>query len=266
MEAALKTIRENCFRFALIVFLAACSYAPAEGQQARKNRDPKSLSYAFVSPNTSDNLTLEQAQAGLSSIEEAQLIREVRVVSCKLRQPFMIRKAIGTWSDGAEYSTIIRGRTNESSLRYAGSWLGRFAKQKAILYFQTKQKGSGRMFILSLPPKWRDMGAVPSQLETGGIANRTIARRRNQLLVFIVDLKNELGPKVKKAMRRLGARVSSFAGKGEFIGDDDRDKAQQIFTQEITNYEKSNPVVVGACRQDSALIRTVTRTVSLRKR
>jgi hypothetical protein len=249
MEAAMKTIRENCFRFALAVFLAACSCAHAEGQQTRKNRDPKLLSYAFVSPNTTDNLTLEQAQAGLSSIEEARLIREARVVSCKLRQPFMIRKAIGAWSDGAEYSTIIRGRTNESSLRYAGSWLGRFAKQKAILYFQARQTGSGRMFILRLPRKWRDISTVSTQLETDGIANRTIARRQNRLLIFIVDLKNELGPKVKKAIRRLRARASTFAGTGEFIGHDDRDTAQQIFTQEITNYEKINPVVAGACRQ-----------------
>ncbi|HEV7398509.1 MAG TPA: hypothetical protein VGN86_18495, partial [Pyrinomonadaceae bacterium] len=244
-----KATQENCFRLALIVFLSVCSCAFAEGQQARKNRDPKSLSYAFVSPNTSDSLTLAQAQAGLSSIEEAQLIREVRVVSCKLRQPFMVRKAVGAWSDGAEYSTIIRSRTNEASLRYVGSWLGRFARQKAILYFQVRQNGGGRMFILSLPPRWRDMGAISTQLDTSGLANRTIARRRNQLLVFIVDLKNELGAKVSKAIRRLGAHASTVTGKGEFIGDDDRDKAQQIFAQEITHYEKENPAVAGACRR-----------------
>jgi hypothetical protein len=105
------------------------------------------------------------------------------------------------------------------------------------------------MFILSLPPRWRDMGAISTQLDTSGLANRTIARRRNQLLVFIVDLKNELGAKVSKAIRRLGAHASTVTGKGEFIGDDDRDKAQQIFAQEITHYEKENPAVAGACRR-----------------
>ena len=240
----LKTL---CWRLLLLLAISAWPLTFAHAQQGVID-SRKSLGYAFVSPNTRENLTLQEAKAGLNSAEEKRLIEEVQRVACRLHQAMNVQKAIGSWTDGAEHSTIIRIRTNQSSLRYAGSWLGRFARQKAVLYFRENPNGGGRMYILFVPVKPQDIAVVSKRLETSGVVNRTLAPQRQQMLVYIVDLKNELRTKVLAAAGRLRARLASISGDGEFIGDDDRDKAQQVFDAEVAKYEKAHPRVRGACR------------------
>jgi hypothetical protein len=232
----------------LLLLLVVCSW-PASfvyGQQQRLQRP--TAGYIFVSPNTREDLTLEDAKAGLNSEEEKRLIEEERDVACRLRRSIIVNKAIGSWSDGAEHATVIRSRMNEPSLRYAGSWLGKFASQKAILYFHQSPKGEGRIYVLYLQPKVHDVAAIAKKLDANGIANRTIVPNRRRVIVFIVDLKNELKAKVSTAARRLKARMRAARGEAEFIGDDDRTKAQDVFTREISEYETSHPGVKRACR------------------
>lgn len=117
-------IRRHCRQLLLLLALVVWPISAVPGQQAQQrpgSSTRKSLGYAFVSPNTRENLTLEEAQAALKSAEEKRLITEAREVACRLQQAFNIDRAVGSWSDGAEHSTIIRARTNELSLRYAGS-------------------------------------------------------------------------------------------------------------------------------------------------
>lgn len=230
----------------LLVVLSSWPVCYVHGQRQRPQKP--SSGYIFVSPNTRENLTLEDAKAGLNSKEEKRLIEEERDVACRLHRAIIIEKAIGSWSDGSEHSTMMRGQMNEPALRYAGSWLGKFATQKAILYFHQDSRGSGRIYVLYLQPKTRDLATVANKLETNGIANRTIVPRSRRITVFVVDLKNELKAKVATAARRLKARLTSARGDAEFIGDDDRAKAQKIFEGEIRTFEGSHPDVTRACR------------------
>jgi len=230
--------------FLVLLVLGVWPVFYAHGQQNSR----KLQSYIFVSPNTRENLTLEEAMTGLKSAEEMRLIAEERDVACRLRRAVTIQKAVGSWSDGAEHSTVISGSMGISSLRYAGSWLGKFATQKTILYFHPSSKGGGRIYVLHLRPKMSDIVVIANKLEADGIANRTIVPRRNRVSVFIVDLKNELRTKITSAARRLRARWIASKGEGEFIGDDDRDKAREIFQKEIAGYESSHPGVRAACR------------------
>ena len=239
-----KRIKTHFLRLVVLLTLGFGGISAVYGQTLQPRTDArKALGYAFVSPNTRENLTLEEAQAGLNSAEEERLIAEAHQVACRLRKPLGVDKAVGSWSDGAEHSTIIRARTNEPSLRYAGSWLGKFARQKAILYFRQSPTGGGRMYVLLLPFKNQNMATVSTELEANGVANRTLVPRRHRLLIYIVDLKNELRFKVLTAARRLRARLASVRGEGEFIGDDDREQAQKIFEQEIVKYESNHPRV-----------------------
>jgi hypothetical protein len=239
----------------LLLVFAVWPISAASGQQQQQRDDQRqSPGYAFVSPNTRENLTLEEAQAGLNSDEEKRLVAEAHRVACRLRESLNVDKAVGSWTDGAEHSSIMRIHTSESSLRYASSWLGKFARQKAILYFRQRPEGIGRMYVLYLPlksesPKRQDMASISTELEANGVANRTLVPQRQRLLVYVVDLKNELRSKVLASARRLKARLSAIKGDGEFIGDDDRDKAQQIFDQEIVRYESAHPRVRRACRR-----------------
>lgn len=232
-------------RLLLLLTLSFGTISVASGQQAQPRPggdSSRARGYVFVSPNTRENLTLEEAQAGLSSAEEKRLIAEERQVGCRLQNPLGVDKAVGSWSDGAEHSTIIRARTNESTLRYAGVWLGKFARQKAILYFREDSSGVARMYVLVMPRNRSDLAAITAELNSDGLENRTLVPQKRGLLVYIVDLKNELKSKVLAAARRLHVRFSSLKGKGEFIGDDDRDKAQAVFDQEIRKYEGAHGV------------------------
>lgn len=251
---AYRQIRINVRQMSLVLLAVLCSW-PVLCVHGQRQPD-KTPAYIFVSPNTRENLTLEDAKAGLSSDEEKRLIDEERDVACRLRHTVIVERAIGSWSDGAEHSTVLRGQMNEQSLRYAGSWLGRFATQKAILYFRHRAKGEGRIYVLYLQPRVRDLATIADRLEASGISNRTIVPRQERVVVFVVDLKNELKAKIGTAARRLRARVTSSRGEAEFIGDDDRGKAQKVFEEEISKFEAAHPRVKRACRVKSGYQRS----------
>ena len=243
----------------LLLLLAASAAWPGLvilGQQPAQSRPvhstKKTISYAFVSPNTSENLTLPEAIAGLSSPDEKRLIDETRLLSCRLHQVLRVQRAVGSWTDGAENSTVVRVTTDEARLRYSSSWLGKFARQKAVLYFRQNSFGGARMYVLLLLRSGQDLQTLASELDADGIANRTLVPQKERMLIYVVDLTNELRDSVLTAARRLHARLSTIRGDGKFIGDDDRDKAQTIFEREIVRYEVSHPRARRACRQKIA--------------
>jgi hypothetical protein len=227
----------------LILLVAFClSPATGKGQQKRDSDEPqkKLSSYGFVSPNTRENLTLREAISGLDSREENKLIDQIRATTCRLRVRVRIVKALGSWADGAEQTILFRMRADEPAVRYALSSLGKSARQKAALYFQRNNSGNSRLYILA-PRFPQSASAISRKLDQLGIAYRTLVPLKNRKLVYIVDLKNELQEKIWPAARALRAKVTSFNGSGNFIGDDsDRERGQQVFEQEIKAYEETH--------------------------
>ncbi len=207
--------------------------------QAKQTR--KSISYAFVSPNQRENLTLREAIEGLNSAEELALIDETQFVACRLSAALRVRKAVGSWTDGAEHSTVMRANADEPAVRYAASRLGKFARQKAVLYFHRSRSGTARLYLLLLTRRNRDLQSISKELDANGVTYRTLVPLRDRVLVYIVDLKNDLRTKVLGASRRLHARLRFMRGAAAFVGDDnDRDKAQTIFDEEIGRYERTH--------------------------
>src|ERR1044072_771629 len=76
--------------------------------------DQKSFNYGFVSPNTKTNLKLEQAIAGMKSADEAKLLNKAVNLGCVVRTRITAFRALGSWSDGAEHSVMVRVRGNET--------------------------------------------------------------------------------------------------------------------------------------------------------
>jgi hypothetical protein len=245
-------------RFVLLTLLALwppgliSAQEPAKTRSARAETNRKSISYAFVSPNTRENLTLKEAIVGLSSFDEERLIDEARRVACRLHLAVRVQRTLGSWTDGGENSTLIHFKTDQATLRYAASWLGKFGRQKSVLYFRRSFFGRSRMYVLQLPRGDRDIAAVATGLDLDGIANRTLVPRK-RMLIYIVDLKNDLLDKVLPAARRLHARLSSISGAGDFIGaENDRAKAHGIYEQEIRDYEVAHPAVRRTCRKKTS--------------
>src|SRR3954471_304095 len=76
----------------------AYSQRPEAGLSGRVESQPKALSYSFVSPNTRENLKLDEAVRLLNSPEETQLINSIKRLSRCLGLRPMVSRTIGSWA------------------------------------------------------------------------------------------------------------------------------------------------------------------------
>jgi hypothetical protein len=210
-------------------------------------QDQKSFNYGFVSPNTKTDLKLEQAIAGMQSEEEAKLLNKAVNLGCVVRTRITASRALGSWSDGAEHSVLLRVRGDEATLRYLLSRIGRDAQQKYVIYFHPRVGGAVDLYTLRPRKRARNLVALTNELERAGIPFRTLVPLRATTAVYIIDLDRDLRAKIMNAARRLRARVSQETGNAQLFGDDEREKAKAKFDQEIKEYETKNPNLPPTC-------------------
>ena len=207
----------------------------------------KSFNYGFVSPNTKTDLKIEEAIKGMNSPEEVQLRAQAINLSCVVRSKIRAFKAVGSWSDGAEHSVMLRVNSDEATLRYVLSRMGRDAQQKYVIYFHPRPAGSADLYTLRLRRRAPNFVALSNALERAGIPFRTLVPAAGTTVVYIIDLSRDLRQKILTAARRLRARLSYETGNALLFGDDERQKAKAIFEQEIKTYEAKNPNLPPAC-------------------
>src|SRR6185369_13319596 len=196
--------------------------------------DQKSFNYGFVSPNTKTDLKLEQAIAGMKSEEETKLLNKAVNLGCVVRTRITAFRALGSWSDGAEPSVLLRVKGDETTLRYVLSRMGRDAKQKYVIYFHPRVGGT--IDLYTFRPRVRNIVALANELERAGIPFRTLVPSRKTTAVYVIDLDRDLREKIMNAARKLRARVSQEAGTAQLFGDDEREKAKIKFEEEIKAY------------------------------
>jgi hypothetical protein len=221
-----------------LVLLAVLTWAGAASAQQTNN-------YAFVSPNTRENLKIEDAIKGMSSAEETQLLMKAINLSCVVRSKIRTSRALGAWRDGAEPSMLMRVHSDQATLRYLMSRLGRDAQQKYVIYFYPQRGGPDDFYTLQV--RRRDLVALSNALEQAGIPFRTLVPGGKTTVVYIIDLDRELRDKIFAAARKLGARISYQTGDANLFGDDIREKARVKFEQEINDYETKNPNLPPPC-------------------
>ena len=217
--------------------------------------DQKSFNYGFVSPNTKTDLKLEQAIAGMKSAAEAKLLNKAVNLGCVVRTRITAFRALGSWSDGAEPSVLLRVRGDETTLRYVLSRMGRDAQQKYVIYFHPKGGGAVDLYTLRPRTRARNLVALTNELERAGIPFRTLVPSRGTTAVYIIDLDRDLREKILNAARKLRARVNQEAGAAQLFGDDEREKAKLKFDQEIKDYETKNPNLPPTCDANRAILR-----------
>lgn len=235
------TNRHSTWRSFLFVLLLGWTTA-VSAQQA-----PKPLNYGIVSPNTKTDLKLEQAIAGMNSAEEAKLLNQAINLGCVVRSQITAFRALGSWSDGAEPSVLLRVRGDEESLRYVLSRMGRDAEQKYVIYFHPQPKGAADLYKLRARAGSKNLVALTTELERAGIPFRTLVPLRGTTAVYIIDLERDLREKILAAARKLRAQVNKETGNAQLFGDDVREKAKDKFDQEIKNYETKNPNLPPTC-------------------
>jgi len=205
------------------------------------------LNYGFVSPNTKENLKLDDAIKSMNSREETALVKQSINMGCVVSSRIRAFRSLGSWSDGAEHSVMLRLESDELTVRYVLSRLGRDAQQKSILYFHPQTAGTADLYTLKPRSPMRNLTTLAQTLERAGIAFRTLVPVKSGTWIYIVDLKRELRAKVMDAAKRLRARVSSEPGNADFVGDDQPQKAKVVFDEEIRNYEAKNPNLPPTC-------------------
>lgn len=214
---------------------------------ARAQQDQAAVNYGFVSPNTATNLKLEQAIAGMSSPAETALQKKAINLSCVVRTKIEAFKALGSWNDGAEHSVMVRVKSDEDTLRYVVSRMGRDAQQKYVIYFHPQPGGTVDLYTLRTPNRPRNLISLSAALEHAGIPFSTIVPLKNTTTIFIIDLDRDLREKILNAARTLRAQVNSQPGKAKLFGDDIRQQAQTVFDKDIKDYENKNPNLPPTC-------------------
>lgn len=247
------THRFAASRSFLVVLLL--SWATLVGAQ----QDPKTFNYGFVSPNTKTDLKLEQAIAGMKSKEETKLLNQAVNLGCVVRTRITAFRALGSWSDGAEHSVLLRVKADEATLRYVLSRMGRDAEQKYVIYFHPKPGGAVDLYTLRPRTRARNLVALSNELGRAGIPFRTLVPSRETTAIYIIDLDRDLRGKIMNAARKLRARVSLETGSAQLFGDDEREKAKLKFQQEIKDYETKNPNLPPTCDTKPRIRRILKR-------
>ena len=237
----MKFVKRNTSRSLLLLLVLAWSSAVSAQQ------DHAAVAYGFVSPNTTENLKLEQAIKGMSSREETELHQKAINLSCVVRTKIEAYRALGAWSDGAEPSVMVRVKADESTLRYLMSRMGRDAKQKYIIYFHPQPGGEADLYTLRPRAGSRSLVTLTTALERAGIPFRTLVPLKQTTTVYIIDLDRTLRTQIMNAARTLRARVTAEPGKAQLFGDDERQKAKTVFEQDIQTYETKNPNLPPTC-------------------
>lgn len=205
------------------------------------------VAYGFVSPNTSENLRLDQAIKGMRSREETELRNKALNLSCVVRTRIEAFRALGSWRDGAEHSVMVRFKGDEATMRYVLSHLGRDAQQKYVIYFHPQPDGEADLYALRSRAGAPNLVALTTALERAGIPFRTIVPLKQTTVVYIIDLDRTLREKIMAAAQTLRARVTTQPGKAQLFGDDERERAKTVFEQDIKNYETQNSNLPLAC-------------------
>jgi hypothetical protein len=233
------------WRLALLLMVLA--WSPVISAQQTQKQSQKPFNYGFVSPNTRENLKLEEAIKGMSSAEESKLLKQAVNLGCVVRSRIRAFRALGSWSDGAEYTVMMRVNSDQETLRYLMSRMGRDAQQKYVIYFHPQPKGSTDLYRLWLPKRSRNLAALTTTLERGGIPFRTLVPTKVGTAIYIIDLDRDLRDKILDVARKLGARVSYQAGSSALFGNDTRQQAKVVFEDEIKKYETKNPNLPPTC-------------------
>lgn len=239
----------------LLLLLTWTSAVSAQQEQT-------AIGYGFVSPNTSENLKFRQAIEGMNSREESALRLKAINLSCVVGSRVQAFRALGSWSDGAEHSVMLRVKSDEATLRYLLARMGRDTQQKYVIYFHPQSDGQADLYTLRPRAGARNLAAITNALERVGIPFHTLVPSKEGTIVYIIDLDRDLREKILQAARTLRARVSSQPGKAQLFGEDSREQAKVTFEQELKNYETKNPNLPPTCDAQKGRKRLSVKSVA----
>ena len=211
------------------LFLLAATLGAAHAQ----------TSMAFLSPNTRDGMTYDDARRSWSSFEQKNFEAISDRVLCSMASKATIAPMLndaqdpGVGVEGMENAEMLEAPIPFEDMRYAAALLGRYAHQKYVGVFSPGGSG-GTMVTFTTPAPFANVRAA---LVRAGVKFRTYARVGNQWRV--VEFAD--GKATEAAARELGVKAEKPTGQDALIGDDDRTKAMAKYDAIIKEYEAAHP-------------------------
>jgi len=194
-------------------------------------------SFLFVSPNTRNQMTDEFASASLDSFEQTNFLAVANFLASKLCFKPEVLSTEGMDGTNTENSSLVTG-CKTSQAQYLGELLARYAHQKWILIFDPVPEAAGRLMIVSFNSE--HPADTTKQLRNYGIKEGTIVVREKLVRFYLWAPDHQLDAPVRSFADANHGTIQEIAGKAEFIGDDSRARAQQIFDKKIRNYEHAH--------------------------
>ena len=244
--AIIKIMIERTFARCLASMLVLLT--PATAQQ---------MAVGLGSPNTRDSMSYADAKVSLRSFEEANFVAVADRIVCALAPRGEVETAIGEVHEqgklgvsGAENSVVVKAPVRLEEMRYVMALLGRYAHQKFVIAFVPQEAGASptrpaEMVLLRVPQKASGRRAsrlrMEQVLDETGVPYRTLLNKdkdEHRVLVFLPEGTSDAA--VRKAARRLGAKIEVERGSGELFGDDDRAKASAAYDRIIAEYESAH--------------------------
>jgi len=207
------------------------------------------MAVGLGSPNTRDSMSYADAKVSLRSFEEANFVAVADRIVCALAPRGSIETGIGEVHEqgklgvsGAENSVVVKAPVSLEEMRYIMALLGRYAHQKFVIAFvpqdaTASQAKTAEMVLLRVPQKTGRV-RMEQALDTSGVPYRTLLDE-HRVLVYLPEGTSDAA--VRKAAKRLGAKIEVEPGTGAMAGDDDRGKASAAYDRIISEYELAHP-------------------------
>jgi hypothetical protein len=218
-----------CLLLALFGQLIAQLGQPFVPARARAGR-----SYLFLSPNTDDNLSLNEAVGRLGEPAQAHYRTLTADILRGLGVPYArVHDAVGDWSGGVENSllAVVDCPTDAATLRCAAALFGLHAEQKAVLAFHADAAGTDVLAVLDLPR--RSLAEVRQLLDEHGLRDRTIVPHDSGCRVVLLDEGGRQAVALARIGRTPGARLAAHCGRALAVAAQSRDLARRRFHEVI---------------------------------
>jgi hypothetical protein len=189
-------------------------------------------SVVFVSPSTKGLLNMPCAEGSLNSFEQLHYLAAAHYLADRLCQQPRIDSAVGLWKGQAENSGMIDGCRNDRA-RELGALLARYYHQKAALVFDRDAHGKTSMLSFRAT---QPLGVIAIMLAQAEVSGATVIPQTNDSLVLMVATNAVERARANALYSMLhGSGLREEPGTTELIGDDDRVKARDIYTDLLSH-------------------------------
>ncbi|HEY6348891.1 MAG TPA: hypothetical protein VI636_05715 [Candidatus Angelobacter sp.] len=197
-------------------------------------------SFLFVSPNTRDHLSDEDAAGSLNSFEQSNFLAVAKYLGKKVCGAPHIFSAEGIYDGAAENSSLLTGCKN-SQAQYLGALLGRYAHQKQILVFDPSPLPESKERLLMVEFTTDHPADTVKHLRQYPISGATVLFQGQVIQVYIWAVDHAEDAAVHRLADAEHATLREIPGKGTMIGDElSRVVAQHAFDQRIAAYERAH--------------------------